>query len=86
MLACMAMEYRVSVANGGSIGLADCKGGQHQGVHCEVHLVSALMFVQCVSLSVGFLRSGQEVLVVKGVVVAFAKLDDLRSSLCKERG
>jgi hypothetical protein len=34
VLACVAVEGRVLlVADGGSICLASCKGGQHQGVH-----------------------------------------------------
>ncbi len=54
VLAGMAVECRVSVAHGGSTGLANCKGGQHQGVHCRAHLSMLIWFLEVRSRSFGF--------------------------------
>jgi hypothetical protein len=49
---CMVVQVRVGVRECGSVGLADCQGGQHQRVECATHLVC----LGCLE----FLRSGQE--------------------------
>ena len=38
MLTHMVVESRVSVTDRGSEGLANGEGGQHQSLHCAVHV------------------------------------------------
>lgn len=38
VLTSMVVEGSVRVSNGSGKGLADCEGGQHQGLHCVAHV------------------------------------------------
>jgi len=80
----MVVNGRMSVTHGGSTCLADCKGGQHQGLHCVAHLCIA---GSCFP-SRGLVKKSFRVFdsVGKGVISLFRGTISDRVFCCNESG